>query len=176
MPSNMGLFTPTRVYTSSEPLPGVVGTIQRFQGRGYVLVYNAGAATLAAGDVAGTYDSSGTTYGSVSGTAATILDCSDGTTTRSLVAGIVLASIITGSYGWLWYDGYGTHAITTDGNVAKGHGLICADGAVLATPNTTAATAHWMQFGQALADDATTTLSKAILGGPGMFRWGLGNA
>lgn len=137
----------------------------------YARFYNAGAGTTAVGDVVGQYDSTGTTFGYGSVTAATILDCSDGTTTRSLVLGIAISVVATGSYGWLQFGGYCSRSITTDGNVAKGNGLIAADGAILATPNTTAATAHWMQFGIALADDASTTLSKSILGGPGMFRW-----
>lgn len=148
-----------------------VGTVYRKNGVKYVFAYNAGADSTAAGDVVSIYDSSGTTFGYVSVTAATILDCSDGTTTRAFVAGIAGCVAATATYLWLWCGGYGTHAITTDTNVDAGEGLICADGAKLATPNSAAATAHWMEFGRALAADSSSTLSKAVLQGPGLFDW-----
>lgn len=138
---------------------------------GYVYVLQAGADALAAGDVVSVYDSSGFTFGSVSTTDATEPAFSDGTTSRPLVAGIALSALTVGTYGWLWFYGYGTHAITTDGNVAAFNGLVTADDGKVALPNTSAATAHWMQWGLALAADSSTTLSKACLGGPGMFPW-----
>lgn len=140
--------------------------------RSYVFVLNAGADAIAAADVVSCFSAATFTYGSVSVTAATIADYTEGTTVRALVAGIAGAAAALNAYLWLWYDGYGTHAITTDTNVAVYNGLICADGAKLATPNTTAATAHHAQFGIALAADSSSTLSNAVLGGPGMFRWG----
>lgn len=139
---------------------------------GYVFLKNAGADTLAAGDVVSVYDSSGLTFGSASTTDATEPAFSDGTTSRALVAGIALAALTTDTYGWFWFHGYGTHAITTDTNVAAFQELVCADDAKIATPNTTAATAHHLAFGLALAADSSSTLSKAVLGGRGMFRWG----
>ena len=151
-----------------------VGTIHRQQGRGYVFAYNAGADTIAAADVVSIFSAAAFTYGSVSTTTATIADYTEGTTVRALVAGISGASIATTQYGWLWYDGYGTHGITTDTNIAVYNGLICADGAKLATPNTTAATAHHAIFGISTVADVSSTLSGAVLGGGGMFRWGLG--
>jgi hypothetical protein len=88
-----------------------------------------------------------------------------------MVAGIALSALATGEFGWLWWYGYGTHAITTDGNIAAFQELLCADDAKVATPNTSAASAHHMPFGFSLAADSSTTLSAAVLGGPGMFRW-----
>lgn len=140
--------------------------------RSYVFTYLAGADSTAAGDVVACFTAASFTYGSVSVTAATEADYTEGTTIRALVAGVAGCTCATTNYLWLWYEGYGTHAITTDGNVAVYNGLICADGAKIATPNTTAATAHHAQFGIALAADVSTTLSEAVLGGPGMFPWG----
>lgn len=141
-------------------------------GTGYVFLENAGADTMAAGDVASVYDSSGFGFGKATTTDATEPAFSDGTTSRALVAGIALAALTTGTFGWFWFAGYGTHAITTDGNISAFQELICADDAKVATPNTTAATAHHLPFGLALAADASTTLSLAVLGGSGMFPWG----
>lgn len=171
MPINTGLFSFTRSWTSSEPLPAKVGDVYTSEGRQYVFAYNAGAGTTAVGDVCGVFSAASFTYGSFSVTAATIADYTDGTTTRALVAGIAGAVCATTEYCWLWFRGRGTHAITTDGNVAIYNGLIAADGAILATPNTTASTAHHACFGIALAADVSTTLSNAVLGGPGMFPW-----
>lgn len=166
-------FSFTTSFTSAVVPVGTVYTLRtNGQTRRYVFLYNEGADSTAAGDVCAVFTAASFTFGSFSVTAATEADYTDGTTTRALVAGVAGATIATTEYGWLWFDGYGTHSITTDGNVAVYNGLICADGAKIATPNTTAATAHHAKFGIALAADVSTTLSKAVLGGPGMFRWG----
>lgn len=162
-------FSFTTAFTT-EVVP--VGTVYHTQGRGYVFAKNAGADSTAAADVVACFSAASFTYGSVSVTAATEADYDDGTTVRALVAGVAGCVAATNEYLWLWFDGYGTHNITTDGNVAIYNGLICADGAKVATPNTTAATAHHAAFGISLAADSSTTLSKAVLGGPGMFSWG----
>lgn len=141
------------------------------QVRSYVFCLVAGADTTAAGDVVCTFSASAWTYGSVSVTAATISDFTDATSTRPLVAGIAGCAAANGAYLWLWYSGPGTHSITTDGNVAVYNELITTDGAKIAVPNTTAASAHFMHWGKALAADVSTTLSSAILGGPGMAKW-----
>lgn len=138
---------------------------------GYVFVKNAGADTFAAGDVVSVYDSSGFVFGSVSTTDATGPAFSDGTTSRPLVAGIALSALTVGTWGWLWFAGYGTHAITTDTNVAAFQELITDDNGKVAVPNTTAATAHHLPWGLALAADSSSTLSLAVLGGSGMFPW-----
>lgn len=164
MPSDL-----TAIYTTAKVPVGT--TWFSPEGAGYVFLKSAGADTMAAGDVASVYDSSGFVFGSCTVTDATTPAFSDVTTSRVLVAGIALAALTLDTWGWFWFWGYGTHAITTDGNVAAWNGLICADDAKVATPNTTAATAHWMQFGLSLAADSSTTLSKAVLGGPGMFNW-----
>lgn len=132
-------------------------------GMTYQYVKNAGADAIAADDVVGVYNSSGTTRGSVSVTAATMLDITDGTTTRSLAAGIGLGAIASGSYGWIAVQGRITSGITTDGNVAAGHPLILADGAKVATPASTAASAHHGVFGYAHEADTSTTLGVAYI-------------
>lgn len=141
------------------------------EGRGYVFVLNAGADAIAAGDVVACFSAAAFTYGSVSVTAATEADFTDGTTVRALVAGVAGAAIANGAYGWLWFAGYGTHAITTDTNVAIYNGLVCADGAKVASPALTAASAHHAVFGVSTAADSSSTLTGAVLGGQGMFRW-----
>ena len=145
----------------------VIGATQ--QTRKYVFVYNAGADSISAGDVVPIFTAFA--FGSVSVTDATDFEITDGTTTRQLVAGIAGATIATTEFGWLWFSGYGTHSITTDTNVAAGHGLLCAQNAKLATPNSTAASAHLGQFGVAMAADSGSALTSAILGGDGMFPW-----
>lgn len=142
-------------------------------GTGYVYLEQAGADAFTAGDVASVYDSSGFSFGKCTTTDATTPAFGDATTDRVLVAGIALSALTVGTFGWLWFWGYGTHAITTDGNVAAFQEIICATDAKVATPNTTAATAHHLAFGVALAADSSTTLSIANLGGRGMFRWGM---
>ncbi len=142
-------------------------------GAGYVYVENAGVDTFAAGDVVSVYDSSGFVFGKTSTTDATEPAFSDGTTSRPLIAGIALSALTTGTFGWLWFFGYGTHTITTDTNVAAFQELITDDNGKVAVPNTTAATAHHMAWGLALAADSGSALTKAALGGRGMFPWGI---
>lgn len=172
-------FDFTASYSSAVVPPGTIYEVNTKTGddsdvarRKYVFCYNAGADTIAAGDVVAIFSVSAFTYGSVTVTTATTADYTDATTVRCLVAGVAGASAATTTYLWLWYSGYGTHSITTDGNVAVYNGLLCADGAKIATPNTTAASAHHACFGISLAADSSTTLSEAVLGGPGMFNWG----
>lgn len=172
MPANTNLFSFSKVYGASESLPCAVGTVHYQLGRKYVLAKNAGATTTAAGDVAGIYSTFA--YGSVSVTAATIIDITDGTTIRPVIGGVCGGAAATGEYLWLWYFGYGTHPITTDGNVAANDLLTVTDGAIVATREVTAATAHRSPIGVAVAADVSTTLSSAWLKGDGIFPWGLG--
>ena len=151
----------TSVYTSAVVPLGT--TYEKDSGQAFMFLYNAGADSTAAGDVTGVYDSTGTTFGYVSVTAATLLDYTDGTTIRVLVAGIAMATVATTQYGWFWFRGYGTDTITTDGTAVKAQGLVCADGLKVATTNATAGTAHQSLFGVAYADDVSTSLNKANL-------------
>ena len=170
--SNINGFSFTRVYTSGE-LPGAVGTIHNELGRSYVLCKNAGATSTAAGDIASIYSTFA--FGSVSVTAATIIDITDGTTIRPIVGGVCGAVAATGEYLWLWYRGYGTHNITTDGNVVALDMLSVTDGAVIATRDVAQALGHRC-IGYATATDVSTTVSGVILHGGGqMYPWGLGN-
>ena len=156
----------TGIYTT-EYVPK--GTIFETQGRAYVFTYNFGADTYAAGDVV----SISTTFvhGNVSTTAATIADVTDGTTIRPVFAGIALAAIPTTNYGWLWFRGKGTHAITTDGNVVANDLLTVTDGAKIAVREVTAAQVTSGIIGRAWATDVSTTLSLTELGGSGSYNW-----
>ena len=140
--------------TSTTDVYGVGTTfMNEATGKKFVWVVNAGADAIAAGDVVALFKTT-PSGGRVSVTAATVFDSSDGTTTRARVAGIGVGAIAAASYGFLQCGGYCTN-ITTDTNITAGMGLICADGAKLATPNTTDSTAHWCEFGFAdLADTA----------------------
>jgi hypothetical protein len=167
--NNIGKFSFTTAYTE-EYVPR--GTIHFANGKHYVFGYNFGADSTAAGDVA--CISTTFVFGNLSVTAATIADVTDGTTIRPVVGGVCGAVIATTQFGWFWFKGYGTHAITTDGNVAANDLLTVTDGAKIATREVTAATAHHAIIGRAWAADSSTTLSVTELGGPGIFNWGLG--
>ena len=155
------------VYATNPGIP--LGHTVEKDGREYVFVYNFGADSFAVGDVVST----STTFvkGNVSNTAATVADYTDGTTIRPIIAGIALSVVATTQYGWLWFKGTGTHAITTDGNVAANDLLTVTDGAKIATREVTAATAHRSPIGVAHAADSSTTLSSATLKGDGIFAW-----
>lgn len=165
-------FSFTGIYTEAVVPVGTVHKVHaNGQTRKYVFLENDGADSTAVGDVVSVFTAASFTFGSCSVTAATIADMTDGTTTRAKVAGIAGAIIALNEFGWFWFSGYGTHTITTDTNIAVYNELICADGAKLATPNTSAASAHWQPFGTALAADSGSALTKAVLGGSGMFPW-----
>lgn len=168
--SHILLGSLTDIYTS-EYMPK--GTIFETAGRSYVFVYNFGADTFAAGDAV--CISTTFVHGNVSTTAATIADVTDGTTIRPVFAGIALAEVPTTGYGWLWFRGKGTHAITTDGNVAANDLLTVTDGAKIVTREVTAATAHHATIGRAWAADSSTTLSLTELGGIGSYNWARSN-
>lgn len=167
--NNIGKFSFTTSYTE-EIVPK--GTIYTTNGRKYVFAYNFGATSIAAGDAV--MISTTFVYGNVSVTPATIMDVTDGTTIRPILGGIAGAACVTTSYLWLWYEGYGTHAITTDTNVAANDLLTATDGAIILTREVTAATAHRSPMGVAWAADSGSTLSSAHLKGDGIFPWGLG--
>lgn len=159
---------PLTTVSSSEVVPlGSVFTDT--DGRGYVFLYNFGATSTAVGDVASI--ASTFTFGHVSVTPATIADYTDGTTIRPVIGGVALAVVATTKYGWFWFWGRGTHSITTDGNVAANDLLTVTDGAIIATREVTAATAHRSPIGVAHAADSSTTLSNASLFGDGIFPW-----
>ena len=152
-----------------------VGTVHKVynngQTRKYVFVLNAGADAIAAGDAVSCFSVSSFTFGSVSVTAATIADLTDGTTTRALAAGVAGAAATLNEYLWLWFSGYGTHSIPTDTNIAIYQSMKIADGAKVVSPNATEQTAHHANMGISLAADSSTALTKAFLGGPAMFPW-----
>ena len=149
------------------------GTVHFQSGRGYVFCYLFGADSTAAGDVVSI--STTFVFGNVSTTAATIMDVTDGTTIRPVIAGVAGATIATTQFGWLWFHGYGTHLITTDGNVVANDLLTITDGAKIATREVTAATAHRSPIGVAWATDSGTALTSTHLKGDGIFPWGLGD-
>lgn len=150
------------------------GTVFMDGGRSYVYVYNFGADTFAAGDAVTI--STTFVHGNVSTTDATVADVTDGTTIRPVFAGIALSPVPTTNYGWLWFAGKGTHAITTDGNVAANDLLTITNGVKIVTREVTAATAHHGIIGRAWAADSGTTLSLAEIGGQsGCYRWATSN-
>ena len=174
MPANMGLVNLTRVYANSADYPCPLGTVHRKNGRKYAFLYNFGAASSVVGSaamIAATF-----TYGHVSMTPATIADITDGTTIRPILGGIALAVVATTEAGWFWFDGYGTHTIVTDGNVAAFDLLTATDGAIILTREVADATAHRSPMGIAWAADSGTSLTSAHLKGDGIFPWGLGDA
>ena len=159
---------PLTTVSSTQVVP--VGSVFfNSEGLGYVFVLQAGADSTAVGDVVSIFSTYA--YGSVSVTAATIADYTDGTTIRPIIAGVALSVLATNKYGWLWFYGRGTHSITTDGNVAANDLLTVTDGAKIATREVTAATAHRSPIGVAHAADSSTTLANAALFGDGIYPW-----
>jgi len=123
-------------YTSSTDDFGVGTTyIDESTGKKYVWYYHAGADSTAAGDIVSQATTGlSSAYGST--TAATILDITNGTTTRCLVLGVALGVVATGTYAFLQCGGYCSN-MTTDTNVTAGLPLACADGAKVAIGSTT---------------------------------------
>lgn len=149
--------------STSQATIGTLGSVVNVGGKRYAAVYNAGADAIAAADVVGVYVTT-PANGHCSVTAATMVDITDGTTTRSLCAGIGIGAIAAASYGWLQVGGF-CASMTTDGNVAAGHPLVLADGVKVASPASTAASAHLGVFGYALAADSSTSLTASVLTG-----------
>lgn len=101
-------------------------------GRKYRYGYNAGADTLAVGEVVGNHTNS--TYGNITGTVATFVD--GAISSIGIGVGVAKAALPTTTYGWFQTDGPNDDAITTDGNVAEGDLLTVAgttspDGTIL---------------------------------------------
>lgn len=94
------------------------------QGRVYRYGYNAGADTLAAGEIVGQHTNS--TYGNVTGTVATFVD---GSSTAGLGLGMALAAIPTTNWGWFQTNGPNDVDITTDTGIAEGDMLVVEGGA-----------------------------------------------
>lgn len=125
-------------------------------GQVYRYVYNAGADTLAAGEMVGP-SIAGAAYGKITGTAA---DWMDGTSSTAVAQGMALAAVPTANYCWIQSGGPNQAAITSDGNVTAGDALGIAgttspDGTVLPIGDGTEENV----CGLALADDSTTTLA-----------------
>lgn len=140
--------------TSNPDLGPTVGTTVQYQGKNYCWVYNAGATSITAGLPVGVFSTT-PAVGHVSATAATMVDITDGTTTRSLMAGVGLGTIATTNYGWIQVGGLCTN-VTTDGNVVAGDPITLADGAATVVREVTAATNHFNIIGFAPATDAST--------------------
>lgn len=129
----------------------------------FFLVENSHGSALAAGDVVmWTLDS---VAGSLGGKSVAKIT----TAARVRVAGVVVgktlsggASIADGEYGFIQTRGF-CSLITTDGNVAAGDVLMGLDTGVAAPAADGADTRQFGYFGVALAADASTTLSSAVL-------------
>ena len=149
----INLMSPLTSIDSSAVHP--LGTrIEANGGVVYRYAYNAGADTLAAGEVIG-FSQTTPTYGYISGTATDIID---GSSSCAFAMGIALAAIPTTKYGWVQTAGPNQAAITTDGNVAVGSsvtmgGTTSPDGTLIPFGAGT----EEMIAGHALAADSGTT-------------------
>ena len=83
-------------------------------GKSYAYIYNAGADTMAAGDIVGIFKTT-PAQGHVSTTAATMTDNG----TAGIFAGVAVSAIPTVNYGWIQVAGYCANA-TTDAGVTQG--------------------------------------------------------
>lgn len=151
----------TESSTNADDFPQP-GTTVQVGGKNYCCVYNAGAASITAGLPVGVFLTT-PAKGHVSATAATMVDITDGTTTRSLMAGVGISTIATTAYGWIQTGGYCDN-VTTDGNVVAGDPLTLADGAATVVREVTAATNHFNIIGYAPAADASTVGSAFLTG------------
>lgn len=130
----------------------------RIEGSGglvYRYAYNAGADTLAAGEIIGGSQTATVAYGRISGTAADIID---GSSSVGLGLGMALAAVPTANYCWVQTQGPNQAAITTDGNVAAGSALTIGgttspDGTLIPMGAGT----EEMVIAHALAADSSTT-------------------
>lgn len=89
------------------------------------------------------------------------LDRSGGSSVNSRGAGLVITAIADGSVGWIQTYGLSEADITTDGSVSAGQALIphaTTDGGVDSSTGTSVS-APFDIIGQALDDDASTTLA-----------------
>jgi hypothetical protein len=121
-------------------------------GRKYRYVYNAGADTLAAGEVCCFHTTN--TYGHITGTVATSMNNG----TAGIAAGVAQAAIPTTKYGWLQTSGDGVQALTTDAGVAQGDYLVVNGGTSPdGTVDTMADGEEECVFAVALAADSSTT-------------------
>ncbi len=156
----------TDVDTSPRCPPGTQ-YLDASTGTGYVYVYNAGADSSVLGEVMGVFSTYA--FGSMSTTAATMLDYDDAGDIVSHVSGVCLAVIATTEYGWLWAHGPSTvHTMVTDGTIAAGDGLVLDDGLSVAT--TEIETQDHGTFGFAHAADSGTTLTGATLRNTAFWR------
>lgn len=133
----------------------------------YVRVKHIGADTATVGKLAGF----ATTFGTVSMTAATIIDTTLGTIATP--AGMYVSALTTNTWGWLQCDGPGVTAGVTDGGIAAGD-FICMDGG--ASPDgvmeTLAAGEEASKAGYALdADSGTSQVAETFILCCGQY-WG----
>jgi len=129
------------------------GTTVQVGGKNYCCVYNAGAASVTVGLPVGVFLTTPAS-GHVSVTAATMVDTTDGTTTRSECAGVGIGTIVTLGYGWIQTGGLCAN-VTTDGNVVAGDWVVLEDGAATVVRDVAAATNHFGRVGFAPAADAS---------------------
>lgn len=122
-------------------------------GKTYRYAYNAGADTLAAGEVVGWYKTT-PVYGHITGTVATFMDNG----TAGLGVGVALSAAPAANFCWIQTQGVGEQALTTDGGVAQGDGLVVNGGTSPdGTVDTMADGEEELVFGWALAADSSTT-------------------
>lgn len=127
---SVDLNMPLTEYDTTKVHP--LGYKVEFGGSTYRYAYNAGADTLAAGEIVGQHTNS--TYGNVTGTVATFVD--GAVSSIGLGIGMAMSAAPTLNYCWVQTGGKNEKALTTDGNVAEGDPLTVAgttspDGTVL---------------------------------------------
>lgn len=146
---NLGI---TNVDSDESKFPAR-GTTVKIAGKKYCRIYNAGAASITVGLPVGVFL---TTPGvaSVSVTAATMVDTTDATTTRSECAGVGLGTIATTESGWIQVGGL-CENLTTDGNVVAGDWVVLEDGAATVVRDVAAATNHFGRVGFAPVADSS---------------------
>ena len=152
----VSLNLPLTEYDTTKTHP--LGDKVQIGSKSYRYCYNAGADTLAAGEIVGQHTNS--TYGNVTGTVATFVD---GTSTCGLGLGMAMSAAPTLNYLWVQTGGANDVAITTDGSVAEGDGLVVEGGASPdGTLDTMADGEEEMVIGVAI--DADTSGSAMAIG------------
>lgn len=151
----------TKIYTTQEFNLGEVYRVGDGQKEYRFVYYDAGdgSVTAAAGRLAYLCVSGTTTVPAWSVT----MDHDSATTvatTYSNGIGIFMAALTDGTYGWIQTKGFSDNALLTDGSVAAGGALVAADADGTITSQAVTAVAA-RTFGQALADDSSTSLAAA---------------
>ncbi len=126
----------------------------------YRYAFNAGADTLAPGEIVGASQTTAG-YGVISGTAA---DIQDGTSSGAVPLGEALALVPTLNYCWIHTAGVNLNAVTSDGNITAGDkwtfaGTTSPDGTILPVADGNEENTG----GYALANNSSTTCAAGTI-------------